>query len=112
MSGVILVITTVEKFDVAEALARTLIDRRLAACVNILGPVRSIYRWKGAIEVAEERVLHIKTVRDNLNRVREAIRDGSGHEMPEMLVLDVAEGDEAYLNWLTAQCGPAQPVEG
>lgn len=109
--GVILVLTSVEKFDTAEALARRLVERRLAASVDILGPVRSFYRWKGAVVVAEERMLQIKTVRDNLERVREAIRDGSGYELPEMLVVDVAGGDEAYLNWLGAQCAPAAPVD-
>ena len=101
-----------ENFQLAESLARTLVERRLAACVNILGPLRSFYRWQDKVAVTEERVLQIKTVRDNLDRVRVAIKDGAGYEMPEVLVLDVAEGDEAYLNWLTAQCAPAQPAEG
>jgi periplasmic divalent cation tolerance protein len=111
MAGVIMVYTAVEKFELAEALAQSLVERRLAACVNVLGPARAYYRWKGKVEETEERVLLIKTVRDNLDRVREAIKAGAGYEMPEMLVVDVADGDEAYLNWLTAQCAPAPQVE-
>ena len=104
MSAQVIAFTTVGKFDVAEKLAHHLVEHRLAACVNILGPVSSVFRWKGKVEVAEERILLIKTVRDNLEQIRLTIRDISDYELPELLVLDIDEGDESYLNWLSAQC--------
>ena len=104
MSAQVIALTTVDRFDVAERLAHELVERRLAACVNILGPARSIYRWKGAVEVTEEKLLIIKTVQDNLERVRDTITRMSSYELPEFVVLDITDGDENYLNWLSAQC--------
>jgi periplasmic divalent cation tolerance protein len=103
--------TTVAGRDTSYSLAHTLVERRLAACVNVLGPGQSVYRWKGKVETSEEYVLLIKTVREDVERLRMAVREGSGYELPEFISFDITGGDETYLNWMTAQCASAPPSE-
>jgi len=85
----------------ASRIARALVEERLAACVNIVdAPVRSIYRWKGRIETAEERLLLIKTRRGRLKALEAAVKRLHSYETPEMIALPIAEGARAYLAWL------------
>jgi periplasmic divalent cation tolerance protein len=98
-----LVLTTVDSAELAGKLARTLVERRLAACVNVIGPVSSVYRWKGEITTDEELLLLIKTSVGRFARVRETLRELHTYEVPEVLALAVAGGDRAYLAWL-ADC--------
>ena len=100
----ILVLTTMPNDEPKTAeLARALIDERLAACVNVHGPMTSTYRWKGRIEVDAERQVVIKTTRDRLDALRKRIHELHPYELPEFLVLDVASGSDAYLDWVKAQ---------
>jgi periplasmic divalent cation tolerance protein len=101
MGGVaVLVLTTVpESFDV-ETLARTLVDERLAACVNILPVMTSVYRWEGQVEDAAERQLLIKTAPDAVAALRTRLLALHPYDVPECLVFHVADGSEAYLSWL------------
>ena len=76
-------------------------DARLAACVNILpGAVQSVYRWKGKVESARERLLLIKTSRKRLAKLRAAVERMHSYDVPEFIALPIAEGSPAYLAWL------------
>jgi periplasmic divalent cation tolerance protein len=98
-----LVLTTVAREEVAEAIARTLIDERLAACVSVLAPMTSFYRWKDQIEREAERQLVIKTTEDRLAELERRVHELHPYELPEFLVLDVAAGSEVYLAWLSSE---------
>ncbi|MBZ5558049.1 MAG: divalent-cation tolerance protein CutA [Acidobacteriia bacterium] len=100
MTGVILVLTTMPDDDRADALARTLVDERLAACVNVHGPMTSVYRWKGQVERDPERQLVIKTTRDRLAALETRLRALHPYELPEFIVVSVDEGSAAYLRWV------------
>lgn len=84
----------------AEALARTLVDERLAACVNVLPEMTSVYRWQGAVQVERERQLVIKTAADRLEALRSRLMHLHPYEVPEFLVVAVAGGSELYLRWV------------
>jgi periplasmic divalent cation tolerance protein len=100
MPDMILVLTTVPDDERAEAIPRALVEERLAACVNIHGPMISIYRWKGAIERESERQLVIKTTRDRLPAVQARIAALHSYELPEFIVIAVEEGSAEYLEWV------------
>jgi periplasmic divalent cation tolerance protein len=97
------VLCTVPSPDVAEQLARSLLEEKLVACVNVLPGVRSIYRWQGAIEEASELLLLMKTARDRYDALEERIRALHPYDLPEVLALDVADGSAAYLGWVLAE---------
>jgi len=98
------VLTTVPvDFDVA-ALATTLVEERLAACVNVLPPMQSVYRWKDAIETGQERQLVIKTTAARLPTLQQRLKELHPYEVLELLVLSIADGSEAYLAWLRESC--------
>jgi periplasmic divalent cation tolerance protein len=102
----VLVLTTVPDVVVGEAIARALVDERLAACVSVSGPITSIYRWLGTVEHATEHQVVIKTVSDRVTAIQARIGTLHPYELPELLVLDAA-GSADYLGWITAQsAGP------
>ena len=84
----------------AHKIAHSLLQRRLAACVNIVPQVQSIYRWKGEIESAQEWLLLIKTRADKFPAVRDAIGELHSYEVPECVVLEIEDGSLPYLQWL------------
>lgn len=88
------------EFD-AESLARDLVERSLAACVQVGPGVTSIYRWKGAVEKSSERLLVIKTRRELFGGVETAIRARHPYEVPEIIALPVSEGHAPYLDWIS-----------
>jgi periplasmic divalent cation tolerance protein len=96
---VLQIITTTAQADEARRIARALVERRLAACVQIVGPIESVYRWQGKIEIAQEWQCWIKTRGDLYGRVEQTIRELHSYEVPEILTM-VAEGSKAYLDWL------------
>jgi periplasmic divalent cation tolerance protein len=100
MERVVLVYTTYPSIVEAETTGRALVERRLAACVNILPSMISIYRWQGGIERAEEVVMLIKTRASLAEQVRAAVRDLHSYEMPAILVLPLESVDQAYWGWL------------
>ena len=102
MTDITLVLTTVPDDDRADALARTLVEERLAACVNVHGPMRSTYRWKGQIECDAERQIVIKTTREQLAKLEARLRALHPYELPEFLVLD-AGGSAAYAGWVAGE---------
>jgi periplasmic divalent cation tolerance protein len=101
------VLTTAGSEDRAESIACALVERRLAACVNIVRGVRSVYRWKDEVTRDDETLLVIKTDVARLSAVGAAIRELHDYDLPEFLVLPVAGGDPDYLDWLAGGLGPA-----
>lgn len=95
-----LVLTTVSSLEEGKQLARALVERRLAACVNIIPQIESIYWWKGEVEEAREYLLLIKTKEEAFERLREAISELHSYEVPECISLSVDDGTAAYLNWI------------
>ena len=103
MTDKIVVLSTCGSSEEAEGIARKLVEERLAACVNVIGGARSFYRWKGAIESADEFLLVIKTSRDLFERLRTVLEGAHSYELPEVLALPVLAGSPAYLNWLEGE---------
>jgi len=95
-----IILSTAGSEEEARRIAQALVERRLAACVNIVGPIHSLYRWKGAVESASEHLLIIKTTSTAFPRVRDAIRELHSYELPECVMLTIEAGDEGYLRWI------------
>jgi periplasmic divalent cation tolerance protein len=106
MDPFIQVTTTTEKRDDAERIARALVEARLAACVQILGPLTSIYRWKGAVETAEEWLCLIKSRQSLQGAIEGAIRALHPYETPEIVVQILTAGSRDYLQWLGSEVAP------
>jgi periplasmic divalent cation tolerance protein len=102
----LLVVTNCPDQAAAEALAAALVEERLAACVNILAPCRSVYRWQGAVETADEVPLLIKTTAARYAALEAGIRARHPYEVPEIIALPIAAGLPAYLQWLTDETQP------
>lgn len=101
MTDKYLVLVTCASPAEARRIARTVVNERLAACVNILpGAVISIYRWKGRVESAQERLLFIKTSRRSLTKLQAAVERLHSYDVPEFIALPIAAGSRAYLAWL------------
>ena len=100
METFIQVMTATDKREDAERIARTLIERRLAGCVQILGPLTSVYRWQGKIETAGEWLCLIKSRQDLYGALEAAIRSLHPYKTPEILALPVLAGHRDYLDWL------------
>lgn len=105
----VLILTTFPADGDAQSLARTIVEERLAACVNILPPMTSVYRWQGEVEQAEERQLVIKTTGTNVDALRDRIKALHPYEVPEFLVLRITAGAPDYLSWLAASAAPVKP---
>lgn len=103
MTDKIVVLSTCGSAAEAERLARRLVESRAAACVNIVAPVKSVYRWKGVVEQAEEWLLLVKTSRGNFDAVRAELEAAHSYELPEVLALPVVAGSPNYLAWLGAE---------
>jgi periplasmic divalent cation tolerance protein len=100
---VLVVVTTVGTEQQALEIARRLVESRLAACVNILPGVRSVFRWKGRVQDEGEFLLVAKTVRENFERVRETMKELNAYELPEILGFPADYADPAFAKWV-AEC--------
>ena len=96
----VLALTTLPADADAGDFGRTLVNERLAACVNLLPVMESIYRWEGKVEFEAERQLIIKTSSDRISDLWERVRELHPYEVPEFLVIPIADGNEAYLKWV------------
>ncbi len=96
------IVITTSTMEAAPTLARMLVERRLAACVNILPGIHSVFRWREKIEEANEAMLVIKTTEHNVLHVEEALKSLHSYELPEFVVLDVGRMSDAYLQWIQA----------
>lgn len=99
----LLVFTNLPDRTAAERLADALLEKRVAACVNILAPCRSVYRWKGAVEHDEEHPMLIKTTAEQYPALEAAIRAGHPYELPEIIAVPIERGLPAYLDWIAAE---------
>lgn len=95
-----IILTTTGSPEEARKIARHMVENRLAACVNIVAPVESIYRWQGKVETSEEWLLLIKTTADRSPGVQDAIRKLHSYDLPECVVLSIEDGSPSYLEWL------------
>jgi len=102
----LLVLTNLPDRAAAERLADALVEQRLAACVNILAPCRSVYRWKGALQRDEEHPMLIKTTAARYAELERAIRAGHPYELPEIVAVPIERGLAAYLEWVAAETHP------
>ena len=102
METFIQVLTTTNKREDAEGIAQALVEARLAGCVQILGPLTSVYRWKGKIERAEEWLCLVKSREELYEAIEAAIRSRHPYETPEIIALPITAGSRDYLDWLRA----------
>jgi periplasmic divalent cation tolerance protein len=105
MHDFIVVYVTVGSPAEGERLARTLVEEKLAACVNRIAPVQSIYRWQGEIEQSEEELLIIKTRKTLFTALEKKVRELHSYSVPEIIALPVIAGSDDYLRWLGEQVG-------
>lgn len=105
MSDYIHVVTTTEHKEDAEKIARALVEGRLAACVQVVGPVSSTYRWRGEIETSQEWQCWAKSRRDLFEQIEQTIRRLHPYDVPEILATPVLTGSQAYLAWLAEAVG-------
>ena len=99
----LLVLTNLPERAAAERLADLLVEKRLAACVNILAPCRSVYRWQGAVRLDEEHPMLIKTTAERYPALEQALRSGHPYELPEIITVPIERGLPAYLQWVAAE---------
>ena len=96
----VLVLTTLPADTDVVAFAKSLVEERLAACVNLLPLMESVYQWEGRVEVESERQLIIKTTRERTETLWERVRELHPYEVPEFVVLSIIDGNDAYLRWI------------
>lgn len=92
--------TTAGTQEVADRIARELVDRRLAACVQVSGPIRSTFRWHGKVETADEWTCVAKTSRQQLEAIQQLLHELHPYEVPELIATPIVGGSEPYLKWL------------
>ncbi len=105
MTDVVVIFTTVPAGEQGQAIAQRLVDEHLAACVNLLPPMTSIYRWRGAVEHESEQQLLIKTTRERISAVQARLTTLHPYEVPEFIVLAVVDGSPSYLEWVRTETG-------
>ena len=106
MTRAVVVLSTAGSAEEAERIATALVDERLAACVNLVAPLTSIYRWQGAVERASEVLLVIKTRRTSVARLIARLEALHSYDVPEAIVLPIGAGARRYLAWLLAETRP------
>ena len=104
-TAAVIVLTTFPDEALAAVFARTVVEERLAACVSVLPPMASTYRWEGRIEQARECQVIIKTTAAGVDALTRRLSELHPYDVPEVLVLDVAQGGETYLRWLGESVG-------
>jgi periplasmic divalent cation tolerance protein len=102
MSEFVLALSTAGSADEARTIANALVSEQLAACVNIIDSIRSIYRWQGAVESASESLMLIKTRSALLTTIEARLRDLHSYEVPELIAIPIGQGAQLYLDWLLA----------
>jgi periplasmic divalent cation tolerance protein len=103
MTDYLQIVTTTASRDEAEQIARALVEQRLAACVQVVGPISSTYQWKGKLETSQEWLCVIKTRQSHYRAVEDAIRQLHSYDVPEILAFSVAAGSQNYLDWLRGE---------
>ncbi|MFZ3103438.1 MAG: divalent-cation tolerance protein CutA [Smithella sp.] len=103
MKTYIQISTTIETKEQAQKIAQFLVEKKLAACVQINGPIESIYHWKGKMEISREWLLLIKTREDLFKKVEASVKKLHLYETPEIIAVQIIKGSKEYLNWLDAE---------
>ncbi len=103
-----IVLSTAGSADEARKIARHLVEHQLAACVNIVPQIESIYRWQGKVESSQEWLLLIKTTAEKFPAVRDAVRQLHSYELPECIAINVEDGSAEYLEWIADSVKPAR----
>lgn len=103
MTGAIQVFTTVDSEEAANQIARSVVERRIAACAQVLGPITSTYWWEGAIESSQEWLCMIKSTESRFAALEAAIREHHPYDVPEILAMPISDGSSAYLDWLRSE---------
>ena len=106
MKDFIVVYVTVSTADEGERIARSLVEERLAACVNRIAGVCSTYRWQGQVEQSDEELLVIKTSKERFEAMQARVRELHSYAVPEIIAVPVSAGSDAYLQWLHEQVSP------
>lgn len=101
MTDARIVLTTAGSLEEAEHLARAIVERSLAACINIIPQIQSVYRWQGKVEQATECLLVIKTSISLFEPLRDAIKQLHSYELPECVMLEISDGSRPYLDWIS-----------
>ena len=101
----LVVLTTLPNLAQSRRLTRLILRKKLAACINIVGPARSFFWWKGKVDSAKEYLLLIKTRQSQFNRLRTFLEKHHPYSVPEIIALPVTKGNASYLNWLRANVG-------
>ncbi|WP_322761055.1 divalent-cation tolerance protein CutA [Frankia sp. Cr2] len=99
--------TSIDSSEAAERIGRLLVERRLAACFQVLGPIRSTYRWQGEIEQADEWLCLAKTTTERFAELAQEIAQAHPYETPEIIATPIVHGLGDYLDWITAETAPA-----
>jgi periplasmic divalent cation tolerance protein len=97
------VFTTTEKKEEAEKIAKVLVEKRLAGCVQVFGPIKSTYWWKDNVETADEWICFIKSKKNLYEQLERAIKDVHPYETPEIIAVSITDGSEDYLMWLNKE---------
>lgn len=100
------VMTTTDSAEAAETLARGIVEARLAGCVQVVGPITSVYRWEGEIRTDREFLCLVKTAADRVDPVTAHIKANHGYDVPEVVAVPVVAGSTDYLSWLTEETRP------
>jgi uncharacterized protein involved in tolerance to divalent cations len=103
MTDAVIIFCTCGTHDEALTIANSLVEARLAACVNVLPPVQSIYHWQGKVETAHEVLLMIKTTHERFPAVRDRITQLHSYDTPEIVAMPIIDGSDKYLSWLRGQ---------
>lgn len=108
MTDKVIILVTTGKLTEARRIARHLLDSKLAACVNILSPIRSLYRWQGKLEDTREYLLLVKTTRELVSELKTAISQQHSYTTPEIICLPIIDGLPEYLQWISDSVRQAQ----
>jgi periplasmic divalent cation tolerance protein len=107
MSAHVVVFITAGSVEEGQSIARTLVEERVAACVNIVSPIESVYRWQGKVQDDREVLLIAKTVAEMLEQLAMRVKQLHSYEVPEIVALPIVAGSEDYLHWIDEQTGPS-----
>lgn len=105
MTDKLIILTTAGSEAEAQKIANQLVERRLAACVNIIPRIHSVYRWQGKVDAAEEFLLLIKTTKSRTAKVQAVIRELHSYDLPEFVVISIEDGSAEYLEWIEKSVG-------